>query len=328
MSLDTHTQTDSSDILTPELAQLLSECPHLQLSDSQTVFPTCQNEDALPILLVKNAFCSASVAFQGAQLLTHQTHSDSDLVWLSPKAIFKTGKAIRGGIPLCLPWFGPHSSDPDKPQHGFARNRLWTLVQAQATDTGTTKLTWELTHSGGALFEGCFRASLTMTLGSHIELTLNVTNTGADSFPLSWALHSYHPVADVKTAHVTGLDQIEFLDNTDLQDSESYPMRKRRKTQSGNVQFAGEVDRVYVSAPKKQQLISSQRCLTINADNCHSAIVWNPGELLAANMADVGADYYREFVCLERGNTADNTLQLSPGETHTASLCIDNDSKI
>lgn len=320
-----------------KLNSILSNCPHLQLSNSETLFPDRLNEVPLPLLTVNNDQCSAVVALQGAQLLTFRTQASDgipskDFLWLSPKAIFKDGKAIRGGIPVCLPWFGPHSSDPAKPQHGFARNRIWSLTEAEAINSGCTQLTWELEYpllpqdQDDFLFEGHFKSQLIMILRETIELRLNVYNTGTCSFPLSWALHSYHPVSHVASVKVTGLDQCEFLDNTDLENSECYPTQKRRKLQSGDLVFPGEVDRVYVSAPPTQQLISENHKLTITANNCHSAILWNPGETLASSMADVGAQHYHEFVCVERGNTADNALRLSPGEVHRASIHIKADT--
>lgn len=325
--------TDFTDNYLDNINPILSGCAHVRLSNSQALYPDRQNEDALPLLVVENDQCIASIAFQGAQLLTFSSLSAkglpaTDLLWLSPTAIFKNGKAIRGGIPLCLPWFGPHASDSAKPQHGFARNRLWSLSDAKAIHSGCTQLTWELNYPSSSLdqkpllFEGSFTAQLIMTLSDTVDIQLRVNNTGRDSFPLSWALHSYHPVANVASAEVTGLDQCEYLDNTDLEDSESYPTHKRRKLQSGNLVFTGEVDRVYVSVPTTQQLSCEGHQLTVEADNCHSAIVWNPGKELATNMADIGAEHYTGFVCVERGNTADNTLELAPGEEHTASIRI------
>lgn len=306
--------------------------PQLQLSDSKTVFPDHAHDTALPVVRVRNDRCEATIAVQGAQLLTFRTTAGIPLLWLSPKAIFLPGKAIRGGIPVCLPWFGPHPTDSRKPQHGFARNRDWALVDAEAVDSGTTRLVWELHYPDPktdlnsphlSLFEGQFRARLTMTLTDHISLLLTVQNTGDTSLPLSWALHSYHPVADAAKAEISGLDQCVYWDNANRPTDHTTPVTQRaQQHQSGNVRFEGEVDRVYGGVPPAQQLHGGTRTLTVAGDSCHSAIVWNPGAALATQMADVGAEHYREFVCLERGNTAEHSLQLAPGEVHRASLTI------
>lgn len=306
---------------TSRLESAVARCPHLQLTDSQGVFPDRVQDAALAMVTVRNDRCRATVAIQGAQLLTFHTTAGDSLLWLSPKAIFQPGKAIRGGIPLCLPWFGPHPSDASKPQHGFARNRDWALLDAEAVDSGTTRLIWELSYPSSSplesLFDGQFSAQLIMTLTDRISLELTVHNTGKVAFPLSWAWHSYHPVADLAVAEVSGLDQCDYWDNAKT--AQVKPSQKQHQT--GNVRFSGEVDRVYVNVPPTQQLHCGPDTLTATAENCPAAILWNPGATLAANMADVG-QHYEEFVCLERGNAAEHTQRLSPGDVHRARLDI------
>lgn len=310
------------------LTTLIAPCPQLQLSDTVSLFPARTHHAALPVLKVRNDQCEAVISIQGAQLLTFQPTRGKPLLWLSPKAIFQPGKAIRGGIPVCLPWFGPHADDPRKPQHGFARNRDWTLREAEAVDAGTTQLVWELRYPdpaadanppSGPLLAGEFRALLTMTLSDCITLELVVENTGIQTFPLSWALHSYHPVTDLATAEVSGLDNCDWWDNIDRATPAGHRVKQ---LQSGRVSFHGEVDRVYVNVPAVQQLHCGPDTLTIRGENCSSTIVWNPGAALAANMADIDAEHYREFVCVERGNTAENSCQLPAGGSHRARLTI------
>lgn len=309
----------------------IARCPQLQLSDSCSLYPDRQHAAALSLLKVKNDRCEAVISVQGAQLLSFQPAHGKPLLWLSPKAIFQPGKAIRGGIPLCLPWFGPHADDPSKPQHGFARNRDWTLLDAEAVDTGTTRLVWELRYPdpvadrsppADPLLAGAFRAQLVMVLSDRIDLELEVENTGNQAFPLSWALHSYHPAADIAAAAVSGLEECEWWDNADRATPAG---QKVKQLQSGAVAFNGEVDRVYINVPAAQQLHCGGDTLTIRGKNCASAVIWNPGAALATSMADVGAEHYQEFVCVERGNTAENSCQLAPGEIHRAWLTITRD---
>lgn len=331
--------------MTPAISpveSIITRCPQLRLSDSRSVFPDRTHTTTLPVVVISNARCQATVALQGAQLLTFHTATGQSLLWLSPNAIFQGGKAIRGGIPVCLPWFGPHPSDAQKPQHGFARNREWTMLEAEAVDSGTTRVVWELHYpdwrqegadsrpdSAGVrpgtdnphdvLFSGQFRARLIMTLADTIDLELVVDNTGADPFPLSWALHSYHPVSDLATAEISGLEQCHYWDNADRAGAVG---QREKKQQAGSIGFSAEVDRLYVDAPSTQCLHSGPMTFVVSAENCSSAIIWNPGQVLAANMTDVGSQHYQEFVCLERGNAAENTLALAPGDTHRARLTI------
>lgn len=297
-------------------AATVENCPHLTLTDSHNAFPDRNHEDSLAVIAVKNPYCTATITPQGAQLLTFEQADGTPLLWLSPQAIFKTGKAIRGGVPVCLPWFGPHTTDPSKPQHGFARNSLWQLTRAHALDDGATQLTWrfQVGTSHPAQFAGEFTAELTMTLSKRIDLQLVVSNDGTHPLPLSWALHSYHPVNNLATARVAGLDGCEYLDNT---------RQQSRFTQTGDITFGQEVDRIFVSTSKHQDLITETQHLRVSGHDCSSAIIWNPGPQLAAGMADVGEGNHQGFVCVERGNTADNALRLAAGETHSASVRIE-----
>lgn len=296
-------------------------CPHTSISDSSTLFPSCNSDDHLALLVIDNAYCHAVVAMQGAQLLRMRVRDDQDLLWLSPNAIFKAGKAIRGGIPICLPWFGPHAHDPHKPQHGFARTVDWHLHAASALDTGATELTWTLDfdpHSpqsqpNAGLFPHAFHAQIVMTLGATVSLQLSIENNSTQPMPLSWAAHSYLPVHDLAAAKVEGLAQCTYLDNTQT---------NQRFIQTGELTFDSELDRQYINVPEQQCLIEPQSRITVTGRNCNSAIVWNPGPTRAKHMLDVGTDNHLHFICIERGNTADNSLSLTPKSVHTATMTI------
>jgi D-hexose-6-phosphate mutarotase len=290
---------------------LIQSCPHLALSDTAKCYGA---NKGMPLVLVNNPHCRAVIAQQGAQLLECET-AKGPLLWLSPQAIFNPGKAIRGGVPVCLPWFGPHSSDPKKPQHGICRNQDWHLSAANALDDGRTELVWCFDHyceTAHPQFEFTFGAQLTMILGAQIDLALRITNTDNTNMPVTWALHSYHPVSDLSQVRISGLENCDYLDNT---------RDRARTTQQGAVRFNGELDRVYVSVPD-EQIIETQPRLAVQASNSGSAIVWNPGTELAAGMADVGEANHLGFVCLERGDAADNALDLAPGDHHSARVCI------
>ena len=292
---------------------ILSNCDHTSASDSRNEYGGGDEEFAL--LRVQNSRCSAVVALQGAQLLEFVPVEGEAMLWLSPRAQFVRGRAVRGGIPLCLPWFGPHASDPDKPQHGFARTSDWRLDSARALDAGTTRLSFVLDQFSSAHsphFPFRFRATMTMTLGEEIEIELSVKNCDQVAMPLSWALHSYHPVSDLSAVRVAGLEGCEYLDST---------CEGRREVQQGNLVFAAEVDRIYVDVPDRQR-IEGHPAVEIVSENCNSAILWNPGLELAARMEDVGPGGHAGFICLEKGNAADNRLSLAADETHTATVRI------
>ncbi len=269
------------------------------------------------IYRIENQYAQLLVSEQGAQALSFKPAGDDDLLWLSPSARFKTGTAIRGGVPLCMPWFGVNRHAANTPSHGFARNVNWVLgvvEQLQHAHFGDVTVVKFAAHAH-PLFDYPFRATLTFIFNSTLNIELRVENTGTHTMPLSWALHSYLPVDDLDLARVSGLDGVRYLDNTRALQS---------KVQHGDIEFNEEVDRVFIDVPDQQRLND----LLIGGQGCDSAIVWNPGLDKAAAMADVGEANYRRFVCVERGNAFDNEVQLAPGEIHRATVSLGREPRL
>ncbi|MFC6632826.1 D-hexose-6-phosphate mutarotase [Microbulbifer taiwanensis] len=263
----------------------------------------------LDLLLVETLHCRAVIAKQGAQLLEFRASNREPLLWLSPKALFEPGKSVRGGIPLCLPWFGDNRVDPTRPKHGLVRAKTWELAGVKELPRGEIELVFTYCHGGNALFSTAFLCEVTMILGRELDLQLRLENRGDESAEFSWAWHTYYAVDDVREVEVRGLENCEFLDKT---------RGLRRFTQEGVLTFPGEVDRVFENAPAQQQ-IATRAPIESHSENCHSVIAWNPGAELAATLADVG-EHYREYVCVEHGNAFANSWQLAPGEMASAAL--------
>ena len=291
---------------------------------SSAVYPNCRHvDDGLPLYIIENPLGRMVICEQGAQVLSFIPAGKKDLLWLSPLAEFKLTKPVRGGIPVCLPWFGVNQRDKQKPSHGFARNVNWQLANIEDADDpqqgACTRIEFVLEQfqqQPHSLFPYPFSARLTFLMSDSLSVHLQLTNTGSVSLPLTWALHSYHPVASITSTRVTGLDDCEYLDNT---------CGLARKRQSGDVVFDGELDRVYINAGDKQSIISASpdnTSIAIEASGCSSAVVWNPGLEKATELQDMGAENYQQFVCVERGNVFDNEVILLPNETHRASLHI------
>jgi len=265
----------------------------------------------LKLLLVETPLCRAVIAEQGAQLLEFQAVDRAPLLWLSPLADFEPGKAVRGGIPLCLPWFGINRTDAGKPKHGLVRNRPWQLDSARALAGGELELLFVHRHPGDELFAAPFECAVTMRLGRELQLQLYLHNAGGAAAEYSWAWHTYFPVDNVSAIEVHGLEATDYLDNT---------RNLARATQRGPLGFPGEVDRVYENAPAHQR-IADRSPISASSDNCHTVIAWNPGAELAAGLDDVGA-HYRGYVCVEHGNAFANSWQLGAGESARASLIL------
>lgn len=295
----------------PELRALLDRNPALTLLSSKEIYPNSLGE-GLPLIQVQTPLCSAVIALQGAHLLEFKTAEGSPLLWLSPNCNFTEGTALRGGVPVCLPWFGVNPQDPKKPKHGFARNRSWELREAHAGADGAYELVFYFTSTANDLFAHDFSAQLRMTLGHSAKLELTVENTNARDFDCSWALHSYHPVTSLADVKVLGLAERTYLDNLE---------GHAPKHQSGDVVFRGEVDRVYPAIENALTVVGTPT-INITHANCPSVIVWNPGKENAAKIADIGAGQEQHYICVERGAVLSETWKLTARERKTAWLDI------
>jgi len=246
------------------------------------------------------------------------------VIYLSPRAVLDQSKAIRGGIPICWPQFGPHGP---LQQHGFARNSVWNLVETSTgTENSFAKCVLSLESSEDTLksWNHPFKLTLTAILSeNNLELDWNVTNTSSDSeFEMSGALHSYFSVADVTKSRVTGLnsgtDKGKYLDNT--------KNLSEGITEDGTVYFIGEFDRVYLNSGTEliveEELNGkySPRIKITKSVDLPDAVVWNPGAEKSQDMKDLGVDQYTSFVCVEPALF--NKISLSPNSKWNASFNI------
>lgn len=267
--------------------------------------------DGLPLLVIENNFGSAALLIQGAHLVSFIPAGKQDVLWLSPNAIFAPSKAVRGGIPLCMPWFGGH---PDGlPSHGFARSMDWTLQSARNLDDGRTEIVMGLKESEQtrALWPHAFHFEFTVIVGETLELSMTARNLSDTTVPYTYAFHTYFAVSDYTQIAVKGLADCNYIDTIGVE---------RRLVQDGDVTFTGTTDRVYLDVPTVQTIVDADRTIQISSST-QSAVVWNPGDY-AINIGDIGSDAYRQFVCVERGDVFDNALTLAAGEAHTATMTL------
>jgi glucose-6-phosphate 1-epimerase len=291
-----------------QLQPLLNACGFLQLTTSKDYYPNSKGA-GLPLIRVQTALCNAVIALQGAQLLEFTAAKGKPLLWLSPHCDFTAGTALRGGVPVCLPWFGPNSDDAKKPKHGFARNQNWQLQHATLLNDGSAELIFAFISTSNNLFAFNFSAELKITLGDSAKLELSVTNRDAQALDCSWALHSYHPVSALSDVRVTGLAGKIYLDNVE---------NHAEKFQAEDVNFLSEVDRVFHNIENTLTIAGSPNIL-ITHHNCPSVIVWNPGAN-AANIADIGAGNEQHYICVERGAVLKEKWNLKAGESKSGWL--------
>lgn len=293
-----------------DIEDIVSACDAVSLSDSAAVYGS---EHPMPLLVVQNRTSRSIIAVQGAQLLSHKTEG-SDWLWLSKKCRFEPGQPIRGGVPICLPWFGVHPEGDAFPKHGWARSMDWRLEMADSDGFETTlRFCCELMQGPG--LDSDLVARLEMRLCETVTMTLQIVNVGKLKVPVSFAFHSYLAVKDVCVAEVDNLQSCEYLDNTaDL----------ALKFQAERVRFGSEVDRVFQGITGSQWLFSDS-AIRVVGRGCPTVIVWNPGPELGAKMADVD-DEWRNFACVERGAAFADTLMLLPGASHLSEMAIIRDA--
>ncbi|WP_348945479.1 D-hexose-6-phosphate mutarotase [Chitinibacter sp. FCG-7] len=266
--------------------------------------------EGLPVVVVENALCSAIFTLQGAHLLSFVPAAGEEILWLSPLAHFEQGKAVRGGIPLCLPWFGGH---PDGLQsHGFARTSDWVLEQVSNQADGSTLLIVSLSSNAGtlAMWPHEFRFELQIEVGRELKLTLNVDNLSNTPAPFTYAFHTYFAVADYTLSPIQGLENLTYVDTIG---------EITRRYQAETLQLSGATDRVYLDVPELQTIIDGARQIKISS-SAHSAIVWNPGDH-ADKMQDV-LEHRQQFVCVERGDVFDNALTIAPHSRFSAVMTL------
>lgn len=266
---------------------------------------------AFVVAHVTTRHASASIALQGAHVMSYQPAGQAPLIWLSKFAKFAAGKSIRGGVPVCWPWFGAHASNAQFPGHGFARTVPWNLVAATLLPDHRVRLEFELVQSEAtrAQWPQASTVKNIVTVGPELEVELATSNTGTAPFQLGQALHTYFAIGDIRQTTLDGLDACDYLDKVD---------GGLRKSQRGAVAFTGETDRIYLATRGHCEIhdpVLGRRIL-ITSTGSHSTVVWNPWTEKADKMGDFGPDGHLGMVCVETANAAEDVIQLAPGATH------------
>jgi D-hexose-6-phosphate mutarotase len=274
----------------------------------------------MPRLVVKTRLGGGTVYFQGAHVTAwHPAAASEAVLWMSDDSYFELGKPLRGGVPICFPWFGAHASDPKAPGHGFGRLRDWNLIEAAEAADGTVTLALELASDTPLtpLWPHAFRAVHRITMGETLTMALEVTNPGAEAFTFEEALHTYFAVRDVRQVAISGLEKTEYLDKV---------AGFEKKTQGSEaIRFTGETDRVYLNTTATCVIDDpgARRRIAIRKTGSDATVVWNPWIAKARAMPDFGDDEWTEMVCVETCNVNVHARTLPPGASHTMTAIIE-----
>jgi len=261
---------------------------------------------------INNALAHATVSTYSGQVLSYRPKDrQDDLLFVSDKAYYEDGKAIKGGIPVCWPWFGADPENQGRSAHGFVRNRQWQVTGSESLADGSTKIVMSMTDNAAtrALWPHPFRLDIEITVGNSLRVELVTHNTGNESITISQALHTYFRVGDIGKVRVLGLDGTQYLDKTN---------DAARMTQSGPVTISGEVDRIYTDVTGDLSIDDSSlgRRILIASSGCSTAVVWNPWVEVAASMADLDDDDYRHMLCVETANAGPETVEIAAGDAY------------
>ncbi|MEK9711829.1 MAG: D-hexose-6-phosphate mutarotase [Thalassolituus sp.] len=285
----------------------------------QSRFCTMTTRGDLSGISVNHPDFSSFILFQGAQLLEFKSGS-SDWIWLSEEAEYETGTSVRGGIPVCWPWFGNADKNPESvqkhilsaqpPAHGFARTQNWQLSVLNETDNQIV-ITLQLATPENDHWNSPAEATLTFTLSKQ-ALTLELTTTATErSFTFSQALHTYFPTTDIHQTRISGINGYSYIDAMD---------NWQTKQQSGDIVFTEETDRIY-QVPSSADLITPTHRFTLTS-NSQSAVVWNPWVDKAERLSQFANDAWQRMFCVETANVMEDVVSLEAGQTHTLKLTL------
>ncbi|MFW6354470.1 MAG: D-hexose-6-phosphate mutarotase [Verrucomicrobiota bacterium] len=263
-----------------------------------------------PILRIANAQAEAAIALHGAHLLDFRPVAAQPLLYLSPTTRTEEGQPVRGGVPLCWPWFGPHPTEPAWPAHGCARDRFWRLIGVNEPSDGVTELAFSLPPESvpEAYRPGPFELTYSVTVGRALDLSLSTTNRGEQPFVIGGALHSYFAVSGLEAVTVEGLEGLTYRD----------AVLGEEGRQEGPVRFDRHINRVYRAARPLAAIVDSgwQRRIQVDAKGSRTTVVWNAWSTQAADFRDMPNEGYKHFVCVETANADDDLITLGPGESH------------
>jgi glucose-6-phosphate 1-epimerase len=261
----------------------------------------------LPKVVVTSKSSTSEIYLHGAHITHFQKNGEPPLLFLSRKSLFAPDKAIRGGIPICFPWFGAREGAV---MHGIARLSEWELSETVATPEGSVKVVFTL--PANLLAQAGWppaKVNFTVTVAETLTLEFSVVNATAQEFVFETCLHAYFSIGDIAQVAIHGLKGLSYMDKVD------HFMRKQEFADA--IKISSEVDRVYLNSTATVKINDSKlrRVISVEKSGSASTVVWNPWIDKAKGMSDFGADEYKEMVCVEAGNVGEIKISLAPGQS-------------
>lgn len=272
-------------------------------------------------LQLKTRHGIAIVALHGAHLLSWIPTGQRDVFWLSPRALPEPA-AIRGGVPLCWPWFAKQDMPASAAQHGLVRTLPWQVSAIHSVSNDEISLSLEpcaqaTPDSILAELAPGLQVSLRITLGETLSQTLHTRNLGSQTFQLTQALHNYFSVGNASLAGIEGITGLPYQDRlrdlaTDVQHTpfmldQACDRTYRHAAQDSRAQ---PTHRYTLVDP------AWQRRIVIDTQGSQSVVVWNPGSEGARKIADLPDEGWQDFFCIEAANAGPDVIALAPGAEH------------
>ena len=266
-----------------------------------------EGKGGLPFLKINNKKASALISIYAGQVISFKPADQvEDVMFVSDNAYFQEGKAIKGGVPICWPWFGAAEKEGN-PDHGFVRNNYWIVSSVNVLKNGDTKvvLEFEDTKQTREFWPYEFYLSLEILISDSLTLTLLTRNVGDSSFMVTDALHAYFNVGDATQVKVLGLEHTEYLDKKH---------EFVKVCQVGAVTLSEETDHIHTDIKHDLTIDDPvfNRKIKVSSSGNNNVVVWNPWEKGAAEMKDLDKEDYKHFICLEIANAAEDGIEVKP----------------
>ena len=273
-----------------------------------------EGNGGLPKIQITTPNALGEIYLHGAHVTSWKPAGEEEVLFLSPHSVYQEGKAIRGGVPICFPWFGDKADDPKAPAHGFVRTKSWQLESVGQSGEEIIMSTVG-DDSTRAVWPHDFRLEYRVVFGTELLMELTMTNTGKSPLRFEEALHAYYSVGDVTRASVSGLDEVQYVDKTDSM---------HKKTQTGEVTITAETDRVYLHTAHALELYDPAllRRIAVEKEESMSTVVWNPWVEKARAMTDLAEDQWKSMLCIEAANVGEEAVELAPGKQHMMTVRV------